>query len=319
MSACEHPRLVSRAQLPVYARQEFNLPSAFRRAALLGVLVVVSCLISPAGAAAGAGMLDLKYEQTVGGFTAPPEQQVVRSSSRCGRDFPNTSLLGGGSYFKGSRWGEVRTSSSAPYDPKRRHSLRSWQVAADNLSKRSAITFGEAEICGKIPKVHYVREGFRVPRRGYAPVIAFCPGRSHAIGGGGYTSAPLGAMRLVESYPYRQSGSGNPNAWRVWFENKSNEGHRAVAYAICSRVRGLRYRSTKVHVPAKSRGRATAKCPRGTYVMGGGIFAPKIVGEAAVVQSTFAGTAPGYDAWRGTIDNLSDHGGALTTFAVCHH
>ena len=265
---------------------------------------VVCALTLPAAAHAGVGEFGLEYEQTTALATSAPEQVVVDSPLPCGAGFPGTSLLGGGSAFENGEFGDVQTSSSAPVKSTGEPPVDSWQAVGDVLGGTGG-TFSQTQVCGTIPQVVYSHRRDRVHKHFYVVMPIGCPGRSRIVGGGAYVSAPLGDSRVVDGYPARMYGKGVPNTWRTIIENTSDEGFKATGYAICSRTPGFIYRAKRFKAAAGERVTASAACPDGTYAVSGGVSFSTRPEKQALVASTFAGTPGAYDAWVGTVDNLS--------------
>ena len=114
---------------------------------------------------------------------------------------------------------------------------------------------------------------------------AKCPTRSKVVGGGVFTRILAPIVSRPKDGP--DSGSKADDAWQGAADNIGSDEARMTVYAVCSRgklKRGLEYRKASVMLDDSSPtslGGATANCPQGSKVLGGGIGSAADSGEVS--------------------------------------
>lgn len=170
---------------------------------------------------------------------------------------------------------------------------------------------GETDL-GADQGLHYLSETADIPGQGSnpAPIRASCPaGARHVTGGGaqfGATTHAGAAGSLHVSAPF---GPRFPRlrGWEMSGLNEGNDPEPSTAFTICS-AKKLTYTRKRTSLKAAKSARATASCPDGTHVGGGGV---SIGGDGSgrIVSSYPIDGRDGDhkpdDGWRGTAFNTS--------------
>lgn len=185
-------------------------------------------------------------------------------------------------------------------------------VAALALAGAAAVaTAGETDL-GTEHGLRYLSESGEIPLKGTPsePIRAGCPiGARHVTGGGaqlGETTHPGTPGELGATAPFGPALS-QQRGWEMKALNDGTDPQAAFAFAICSADKLEYVRRRAVLKPAGKAARASASCPEGTHVAGGGVW---IAGEGGRVVSSYPfdsrdrGHKPD-DGWRGTAYNTS--------------
>lgn len=104
-------------------------------------------------------------------------------------------------------------------------------------------------------------------------VTAACPHGWHVLGGGFAVSPPFTGGPKGEIAPT----SSKRRSARKWGTTGTNDGDptKLVAYALCSKAGGISEESKTKPLAGSGTTTATAKCPRGTHLVGGGYEDPR--------------------------------------------
>jgi hypothetical protein len=281
-------------------------------------------VLMPTVATAGeepVGPLSLIHEGTT--TTADPGRSSQISYHDCeffsqGEQL-NLSLLGGGFSITNAAVGEAWAVTSRPFDGKDGNTRpEAWQVAVDNVTAETDITYSEAAACGEVGGVNYshLRRPSLAGKR--VAVKVECPTRQHVLGGGGAGSGPFGSQRLVATSPFDSGDDGHvpDDGWRVVVDNTSVDDHKATVYAICARLGGLSYVSRGGEALAGARGSKTVSCPKDKVTLGGGV-SPQGggFGKQRLMRSAF--DFPGA-TWSAQVDNTGGKTLDFRVFAICH-
>ncbi len=129
---------------------------------------------------------------------------------------------------------------------------------------------------------------------------------SGILTGGGFAS-----QSNLSTKVYTQSKQGN--GWQVYLSNKTASSQLVNAYAIC--LTGAGTGSTQVlkqvSIPAGSTGSATATCPSGTFVTGGGYASQTEAGTKVYTQSKEG------NGWEVYMNNTTGSSQLLNAYAIC--
>ena len=181
---------------------------------------------------------------------------------------------------------------------------------------------------------------FSANPHGLTGAFARCPAGSRVVGGG-VVKVGSGIMRVGGSGPLDGSQAGYPSnpaqavtntrdgdVARRWYAGVSNDYSGRVgvkALAICSRVSDARIQATSFSLGGRSTGYASARCPAGRRVVGGGMVQRtwpdnRILASAPLDASgTMRNTKDGDVArrWYVAIRNLPAHRVHFKVFALC--
>ena len=150
-----------------------------------------------------------------------------------------------------------------------------------------------------------------VKRLAKSAATAVCPGSEHvAFGGLTGQFSPVND-ELVFPTGMRESAAGK---WTVYGQSVSTtRGSQLTAVAYCSNAPAPTAVQETVSVAKGHLGRAVAKCPAGTVVVGGGFNTKAFpqVGAVAGLERIAA------DAWRVSILNIGDGPTTVTAIAYC--
>jgi hypothetical protein len=153
-------------------------------------------------------------------------------------------------------------------------------------------------------------------------IEASCAPGSHVVGGGvilgATTHAPGNDSYTRASRPFGNAGAPPKRGWRARVYNDAANTEPVTTYAVCTN-HDVRYR-IRSGVFHKTR-TATALCPAGTHVTGGGASLGGAATESRIVSSyPFDGGDPGTapdDGWKVQAFNESGPDKRLTVFAAC--
>lgn len=206
-------------------------------------------------------------------------------------------------------------------------------AASTNTSSRGAMCslLTLALGAGAAPAVHasisYRTRVETVPSGEQRSALAKCPAGATVLGGGvtnpgGFDEAWVNATR-PEDGP--DGDTKCDDAWIGYVDNGSADELTLTAYAICARgkiVRDVIYRSKAETILPRRQGFATARCPAGMKVVGGGVFNPGrwFEGEVNAKRPEDGPDADGArnDAWIGFVDNFGPLDPLkVTTYAIC--
>lgn len=152
------------------------------------------------------------------------------------------------------------------------------------------------------------KDGFKVAGGATEGGSVACK-QGQAPTGGGFEldqklSGPLGPERLMIQTTYPDG-----KRWKVEAYNFDGSEKRGSAIVICEKNNGLVVKSKAVEVPvADDESQATAKCPAGSKVIGGGGLGP---GSNEFLRGSF----PAGNGWGARYENT--FGGRIEAFAVC--
>jgi hypothetical protein len=157
---------------------------------------------------------------------------------------------------------------------------------------------------------HIVNSGFLTAANGsQTQGFVTCPTGTVPFGGGAEVTSFSTAANINTSIP-------TSNGWRADVNNASGSDTTFEVYAVCAKA--PRYyqvvESSPIANPAFGEATATAACPVGTKVLGGGAYSES--GDTAVNLNT---TIPQGNAWRVDMNNGSAFSTAYEVYAVCAH
>lgn len=164
-------------------------------------------------------------------------------------------------------------------------------------------------------KFRYVQRTFTVPAASQSEAqIARCPRRLHVYGGGTTNSHSFGRGVINASFPVDLGDRGTvpDDGWAVFYDNYAPTPAGAVVTAVCGRATP-RYRQVSSPVAAQRSRTLTARCPRGTYVWGGGAFNRGPFNTFHLSQ-TFPN---GLRGWTSTLANFSGRAYGGIAYAIC--
>jgi hypothetical protein len=191
---------------------------------------------------------------------------------------------------------------------------------------RLALLAGGVAACGLIVLgpalgaggIKYVTKETSVPNAepGRTAATAKCPAGRHVTGGGAEITGDDSTFDL-------EVGSTLPaqhnKAWTAGANNSSFSAADMTVTAVCSPGTFV-YKTVTLTVPVDKAKHRVAKCPLGTYVLGGGAGAPGDHGVEVFQSEPTDGPDKGTklnDAWEGGVDNGQDSDTKLTVTAIC--
>jgi len=185
-----------------------------------------------------------------------------------------------------------------------------WQVYIHNQTG-SDDTFAVYVVCAKKVKAYAIVASAAVntPAGGQtAGITANCATGSYPYGGGVFNSSGDLPVLINTSIPLAKG-------WRADVNNGGTGANSATAYAICGkRATGYtRVIGTAVTNPANSQTGATATCPSGTQVFGGGEFSSS-PSTAVNMNSTAWTSSTTWTSWQ---NNATAGSAAITPYALC--
>lgn len=152
--------------------------------------------------------------------------------------------------------------------------------------------------------------------------IAECPSGEHVVGGGAQVGGNAAESFFNTSYPFDGSDANSTpdDGWGSHFWNLSGVTKSVDVIAVC-RKGSFKYRSGSHKVKAGHGQAVAVKCPAGTHVSGGGVYADGSIADALVNSSyPYNGPDPGDvpdDGWKGREYNLAGSARQMTVFAIC--
>jgi hypothetical protein len=156
-----------------------------------------------------------------------------------------------------------------------------------------------------LPTTSEVGTQVSVPAGNAGSATATCPSGT-VLTGGGFASQ-ISAQTKV----YTQSKEGN--GWEVYLYNGSGSSQLVNAYAIClANTSGATTQALKqVSVPAGSTGSATATCPAGSIVTGGGYASQTSLSTEVYTQSKSG------NGWEVYLNNTTGSSQLVNAYAIC--
>jgi hypothetical protein len=152
-----------------------------------------------------------------------------------------------------------------------------------------------------------------VPEHGHRAVTAVCPRGQNVTFGGVIAQFDVAHDAIAYPTGMRKTAAGK---WSVYGSSLSTtRGSRLTAVAYCANVKPVITATKTVKVPEGRSGAATATCPAGTVVVGGG-FNTRAFPHFEDVKGMERRTAR---TWRVTILNITGGGTSLTAIAYCGH
>lgn len=276
--------------------------------ALAASAVWASAGLASAGVVVGYQVVEKTVNLPAGGF--------VRTDAVCPS---GTVVLGGGAQVVGAGAADFGTvvRESAPGG----NTLGSlWLVAVSNTSSTSR-TLGVFAVCGDAPAGYQVvQDDVSLPAGGFVSADAPCPGALDALAGG---AAVVGDGSSDFDTVLQGDGSGLNTGYSVWAVSESNHSasnYTLGVYTICSQApTGYAYVQNNVSLPAGGFVRASADCPSGTAVLGGGA---SVIGVGAgdhetEVQESAPGKGSAGSLWLAAVSNHSNTDQTLGIFAIC--
>lgn len=287
-----------------------------RTVTVLAAAAGAAALLTAPSASAAAGYQIVRKDVTVaaGGFL----RDVVTCPA-------GTVVLGGGAQVVGAGSADfsTRLQESAP-GTVNGGAQSVWLVALRN-GGRVPRTIGLFATCGRAPSGYQVvRKDVLVAAGGFLRTTAVCPsGKVVLSGGASVIGAGTGnfSTRIQESAP----GTVNVPTQHVWLAALRNGGlvSRTIGVSAVCAYPPAGYQTVRRDVAVAAGGfvRATAACPVGKVVLGGGA---QVVGAgsadfATLVQESAPGTTGGgaQYAWLDAVRNGGTTARTLGLFAVC--
>jgi hypothetical protein len=240
------------------------------------------------------------YQQVTSALLADPAGAQVSGSVAC----PGTThVVGGGAVISGTSLAE-NLNASVPFSDG-----SGWIVYVNNASG-TAGTFAVYAVCATNILSYSVVTSAPTdnPAGLQTQVPVTCPQGSAPLGGGGVASSGDTAVNLNSSFPLKKG-------WRVDVNNGSGGGDTVTTYAICG-VKPKNYiqvAGTPATNGASSQTPASASCPTGTQVFGGGALS----GSSSTVVDLNSSVPSGTATWVAYENNNSASDASLTAYAVC--
>ena len=270
----------------------------------------------PAASGASKGNLHLDYTSSSTNGSMP-HLRFTQTTSPC-QPLTKRAISGGVDTTGG--FGQEALVYSLPSTDDMVH-FGSWQAGYDNLGTVSGDYLTAGAICGDLSGFASVIKSVNSNGSTRATAKSRCPKGTHAVGGGGYTTAGFGEQRLVDSAPFDSGDAGKQpdDGWRVTGDNVapgSSTPQHLLAYAQCAPLGGLEYVSEQFNVKSGSRGKRSAKCPKGEWVLGGGVSQDGAMAKELLVTTLFDSSTD--KAWRARLDNLGGKKIQARAYAICH-
>ena len=152
-----------------------------------------------------------------------------------------------------------------------------------------------------------------VPKHGHRAVTAVCPRGQNVVSGGAIAQFDVPHDAIAYPTGMRKTAAGK---WTVYGSSLSTtRGSRLTAAAYCAKVNPAITVTKTVKVKEGHTGAATATCPAGTVVVGGG-FNTRAFPHFEDVKGMERVTAR---TWRVTILNITGGGTTIMAIAYCAH
>jgi hypothetical protein len=210
--------------------------------------------------------------------------------------------------------------SSGPEDGDKAFYASAWQ-AHDLAAKLSVYA-----VCVKTTTLSTsIASELNVPADSQVTDAAWCD-KGHAVGGGLVAVGENSDFALNASAPIDSPSDTDTkpdDGWRVYtqYSGPGNTGKGAIVNVSCLTGSGFKYRTKTVIVPGTEAAYATAQCPKGTTVLGGGIYINGAASSSHVVASRpwdsgDSGTVP-EDGWRAGVLSHVDDDLTMTVHTIC--
>jgi hypothetical protein len=209
------------------------------------------------------------------------------------------------------------------------------------LGAALALTVGLAAYASASPATDATIRVTRLPAdQGLSGAFADCPAGRRAVGGGIVENGSR-PVYVAASGPLDGSGAGGPldpsgsvastkdgDVARRWYAGVSNAASQTSAVkvlALCSAVSDATVEATGFSVAARKTGHATASCPAGKRVLGGGLVQAGWPDDRILASGPrdasgrVASTGDGDVAkqWYAVVHNLPAHRVGFKVFALC--
>ena len=164
-------------------------------------------------------------------------------------------------------------------------------------------------------KFRYVQRSFSVgPTSQSTRQVARCPRGTHVYGGGMDAAQSFERGAVNSSFPVDLGDRGTvpDDGWAVYYDNYMQRRDDAKVTAVCGRVMP-KYRSQRAPIGPRRFKTLTARCPRGTYVWGGGSDNSGPYFDF-ILSQTFPS---GRRGWTSTISNFGDGSFRGRSWAIC--
>ena len=274
-------------------------------ATLVVALVALVAFVAPSARAS-----DLKYvsKSKAVHSTLPHQNGRGVAEPHCPASHPH--VTGGGVKITGDNGDlELHVGSTSP-EPS-----HSWLGEAINTSGSDAQMTTTA-ICSK-GRFDYPLHTATIPRGGQTFKSVSCPHGTKVTGGGVATEGDSPRVGVVLSSPFDgpDANSTPDDGWQGSGNNGTSSPNTLTVTAVCAESGDYKYvHSAPKPLPDNSRASASAVCPDGTVVSGGGVENSGI-GFGAEIESSFP--LPDTD-WVGRANNDSTgHAETVQTFAIC--
>lgn len=186
----------------------------------------------------------------------------------------------------------------------------SWVVSLNN-SAGTSYSVNALAIClsGTSGTTTQITAQTSVPSQSADLATANCPGGSVVTGGGFAMSPGLSNSIYGQFKQLKNSGNG----WEALLSNATAFSRLVIAYAIC--LSGTSATTTQIRaqasVPANSVGSATANCPGGTVVTGGGFATQPFLSPKVYTQGKSG------NGWEVFVYNPLSAAWEVDAFAIC--
>ena len=235
---------------------------------------------------------------------APSTTQILKQVSvPAGSVGSATASCPSGSVVTGGGFASQSSLSTLVYTQSQ--SGNGWQVYLNNTTGSSQLLNAYA-IClsGTSGSTTQVLKQVSVPANGNGSATATCT--SGIVTGGGFAS-----QSSLSTEVYTQSKSGN--GWQAYLKNGTTSSQLVNAYAIC--LTGTSGTSTQilkqVSISAHTTGSATADCPGGSVLTGGGFASQSDLSTKVYTQSKTG------NSWQVYLNNNTGSSQLLNAYAIC--
>jgi hypothetical protein len=217
-------------------------------------------------------------------------------------------VVGGGGYEGHQELGQDLNSSFP--DP----SGTAWTVWANDEGP-TANTVVAVAICAASGSVEDYSVQFGpmvdVPAGGFGGPSVTCPAGTVDLSGGAQMAGTQTYQAMSAS-----SGAGVVDGWDTLLSSSGAEGTEGSAAVVCaSQPPGwVQVASTAKRNPAERATTVIATCPRGTRVLGGGLYSTSGSPVSTVGVTT---SQSNLEAWHSAEDNAAGFGARVTGWAVC--
>jgi hypothetical protein len=167
---------------------------------------------------------------------------------------------------------------------------------------------------GAVSYLEYRLSQELVPARSHESHVTRCPRGTVVTGGGVYLTGGTPADEVASSAPY-DGGDRDGRPDDGWFAevNSGAPGGTMTTYAVCAPFLVTYVSRTATVAPGK-RQSATASCPAGETVIGGGARTGGTSRKTTLGATTHAAF---FRAWRGSANNGTGRAIEVTAIAVC--